>query len=332
MSDHRVATIDIGTVSTRLFIGDITAKGIFPLVREAQITDLGQGRAVSSCLIDEAMDRTVAAVEEYTQIIRNVEGVEAVVCTLTSAARDAENVEVLLDRLRVLGLAPQVIPGDIEARLTFLGVAQEFLNERIMVVDIGGGSTEVVVGTFSSDKDGQELDLESVRSFDIGCRRVSELFQRHDPPLMGDMDNAREWIAEEFGSHFFDIERVDRMVAVGGTPTSLVAVEKELDPYDSSQVHMVELTGGSVADLIDKLAELTELERAQLPGLQEKRAPVIVSGALILETLLALGGFSSVTVSESDILFGLSAVCADTLNGQPSSFSWRPEISGVESL
>lgn len=332
MADHRVAAIDVGTVSTRLLIGDVTGEGVTPVYRAAQITDLGQGRSVSSFLNDEAITRTVQAIKDYAAIIKETPGVEAVSCTLTSAARDAENIDDLLDQIKALGIHPQVIPGDIEARLTFLGVAQEFPNEKLTVVDVGGGSTEVVLGELYSDNNGSEIDLESVRSFDVGCRRVSELFLRHDPPLGGDLENAREWIAQEMDSHLFELDKMERLVAVGGTPTSLAAVEQKLDPYDPTKVHLYELTGGSVADLIDQLAALPEEERAKVPGLQAKRAPVIVAGGLILEMLLALSGFSALTVSESDSLVGLSAALAEKLENNPSPIDWRLEISRPEEI
>lgn len=326
MSDYHIGIIDIGTVSTRLFIGTSSEGHISTLLRRSEITDLGQGRSVSSYLTSEAVARTVNQVKEYVQILKE-QSLDAVICTLTSAARDADNIDELLKPLEELGLKPQVITGEIEARLSFLGVSADFPDERILVLDIGGGSTEVSIGSYSTETEDEPYDLEYVRSFDVGCRRVTELFFKTDPPSAEELDAARAWAHEEFGSSLEDLERVNRLVCVGGSSTSLVAVQKQLEPYDPKQVHLAVLEGGQVSDLLEELSSLPERERAQLKGLQEKRAPVIVAGALILELFMGKGGFSELSVSESDTLLGIVKHLSMQLEGKESLFDWKVEYS-----
>lgn len=331
MDDHLIATIDVGTVSARLLIARVNDEKVEEILRRAEITNLGQGRAISSALNHEAIERTCDVVRSYVEIIKETPGVEGVITTLTSAARDATNIDELIDPLTQMGLAPQVIPGDIEARLSFWGVTQDLDSDTITVVDIGGGSTEIAIGSFEQGEDSEadipQFSFDSIRSFDIGCRRLTELFERHDPPLEEDLEEARGWIAQEIGSHFYDQERSSLMVAVGGTATSLVAINKALDPYDSREVHLTELSGGDVSDLIDRLSQIPAEKRAFVTGLQEKRAPVIVMGAVILEMVMALGGFSSVVVSESDILVGTTLLAAYACAGKENPVGYEPAIS-----
>lgn len=309
MCAKRIAVIDMGTVSTRLLVADCDAQSIKPLYRDLHITDLGEDRANNNFLTEGAIQRTLQAVREcYEKAVSF--GFDICVSILTSAARDAENIDELLNALREIGLEPQVIEGKVEAQLSFLGVAQDFLNKRILVVDIGGGSTELVVGSLFKHEDDESglynFELESVRSFDIGCKRMSELFEKHDPPLKGDMDNIRDRVVDELGSYLAELELPEELICVGGTPTSLVAIEKQLEPYDSEQVHLSRLNGAQLAELIDRLSSMDMHRRTQLVGLQAKRAPVIVSGAVILETVMASSGFIECNVSENDLLFGLA--------------------------
>ncbi|MDO5044648.1 MAG: hypothetical protein Q4E22_05075 [Coriobacteriia bacterium] len=329
MSDYHIGIIDIGTVSTRLSVTQVQDESITQILKKSRITDLGQGRFVSSSLTSEAIERTVAVVNEYIAQLKTFEHIDFVVTTLTSAARYVDNIDELLDKLLALGLKPQVISGDIEARLGFLGVCTDFSDERIMVLDIGGGSTEISVGEYNPNNDEGMYNLEFVRSYDIGCRRASELFMRNDPPEYEEIDAARAWISEEVGSTLSEIERPDRLVAVGGTATSLVAVDNKLDPYDSSFVHLSVLSGGQVADMIDRFAALSLEERSQLPGLQVKRAPVILPGAIILEMIMAFTGFSEVTISESDMLAGLARFVAMQVDQKEKPFEWEVEVSQI---
>ena len=328
MSDYHIGIIDIGTVSTRLFIAKEVDGRIHTILRQSEITDLGQGRSVSSYLISEAIHRTLSQVKEYVEILKEYH-LDSVVCTLTSAARDADNIDELLNPLLELNLQPEVITGDVEARLSFLGVSSDFPDERILVLDIGGGSTEVSIGKFSTEDELEPYDLEYVRSFDVGCKRVTELFFKNDPPTEEELDAARAWAHDEFGTSLEDLDRVNRLVAVGGSATSLVSVLKKLEPYDAKEVHLAHMQGGQVSDLLEELSSLPLHERERLQGLQAKRAPVIVGGALILELFMGMGGFSELVVSESDMLMGIAKYETLKLEGKELPFNWEVRSSSA---
>lgn len=332
MYTKRIAVIDMGTVSTRLLVADCSSQAIELLCRDVYITHLGEDRANNNCLASGAIRRTVQAAQECYKKALSF-NFDLCVSILTSAARDAENIHELLSALREVGIEPQVIEGKIEAQLSFLGVAQDFLNKRILVVDIGGGSTEFVVGTLSKQGEDEEchysFELESVRSFDIGCKRMSELFEKHDPPLKGDLDNIRDHVAEELGAYLAEFDLPEELICVGGTPTSLVAINKELDPYNSEEVHLSRLNGAQLAELIDKLAAMDIHRRSQVLGLQEQRAPVIVSGAVILEVIMASSGFVECSVSEKDLLFGLARTVFAQESDTPFDIGYSFAISEV---
>ena len=225
---HRVAAIDIGTVSSRLSLAEVAGGRVLAARKHTEITDLGQGVDATGRFAADAVARVVDACRVFVDEARAF-GAEAVSTTLTSAARDAANAEELLGPLRELGLIPQVIPGEVEARLTFYGVAHDFPGERIAVADSGGGSTEIAVGSYLPESG--VLELERVQSLDIGCRRVTDRFLAGDPPCGADILRAGRWAAEQFEAYWCDLpDRPERLVAVGGTVTTLVALTHELVP------------------------------------------------------------------------------------------------------
>ncbi len=177
----RVAAIDLGTVSSRLLTAEVDGGSIVRSAKRTEITDLGQGVDATGLLSDEAIDRVIGACASFVDEISAFEP-DAVCCTLTSAARDAGNGRVLLSGLEGLGLRPQVIPGEVEARLTFYGVAHDFAGERIAVADSGGGSTEFAQGSFVP---GEPLEVDGVVSLNIGCRRITDRFRGADRPGCG---------------------------------------------------------------------------------------------------------------------------------------------------
>jgi exopolyphosphatase/guanosine-5'-triphosphate,3'-diphosphate pyrophosphatase len=232
------------------------------------------------------------------------------VAVATSAARDATNREAFLDAVEAAGVRPEVISGEREGYLTFLGVTYGFCAERILVVDVGGGSTELVLGDSCGGEDGRQIDIDVMRSVDVGSRRVTELFLRSDPPTAREIDEAAGWIADEFRRFFAAVrERPREMVAVAGTATTLAAIDLRLDPYDPERVHGYRLGGSSLLDILEHLAVQTEAERRGVRGLEPERAGVIVGGALILQSAMAYAGLSSTLVSEHDILYGMVLDC-----------------------
>ena len=249
----------------------------------------------------------------------------------TSAARDASNATLLLDGLRDLGLEPQVSPGEVEARLTFFGVAHDFAGERIIVADSGGGSTELATGVYAPERG--VFALEGTRSLDIGCRRVTERFFSALPPTDSELAAAGVWAGEQFGAYFeglpVDFERAERLVAVGGTVTTLVALVHELEPYDSNFVHLRELSMEQISAAIERMSALDVAGIAALPGVQPKRAGVILAGAVVIRELMRAGGYDMLTVSENSLLAGMAATINETLDGVTPTIAWTPTLSAL---
>lgn len=374
----RVGVIDIGTVTARLGVADVTAGHVDRCSKTSTICNLGEGVAQTGELSAAAIDRVLSCVGAYIQQAREAK-VETLCCTLTSAARDAKNSEVLLEGLRALGVAPQVIPGEIEGKLTFLGVAQDFTGQRICVADNGGGSTEIAVGKLNaqvvepstSSQESQDLlALEAVKSLNVGCRRVTDLFlKRNDPPLAQDVAEARAFCKDIFARELpaaayglgsavpwldepatYGAEAAGpglstrllsvsestnnagqptRLVCVGGTVTTLVSISAELDPYDPTFVHLHELKLAEVDALVERMAALPLEERRCLKGLQPKRAEVILAGSICVSELMRATGVFALTVSESDLLYGLSLTTDAAATNGTSPVGWIPELFRV---
>ena len=319
----KIAAIDLGTVSSRLLCAEMSNGQITASIKRTVITDLGERVDATGVFAPAAIDRVTQACTEFVREAREF-GAQHVCCTLTSAARDVSNGNDLLDRLRDLGLVPQVIPGEVEARLTFYGVAHDFANERIAVADSGGGSTELVVGRAS---DGG-LELDCAESLNIGCRRVTERFFSSVPPSADELDKAAAWARAQFEPYWAGLaNRPERLVAVGGTVTTLVAMVHELAVYDSHFVHLRDLTIEQVEDGIDRMRSLTVEQIAQLPGIQAKRAPVILAGAIVVRELMRAGGYGRLTVSENSLLAGAAATIYEVAMSGRTVIGWIPELS-----
>lgn len=326
----RVAVVDIGTVTARLAVADVEAGRVARMAKSSTICNLGQDVDATGELRQDAMERVFACVGGYVESACEA-GAEAVCCTLTSAARDARNSRELGAALDSLGLDPLIIPGEVEGALTFLGVAQDFRGRRILVADNGGGSTELACGSLSEDG---ALKLGFVRSVDVGCRRVTEKFLAAEGPDSAEALKAAHAFAGEAFAPAVEAGNLradgskppELLVVTGGTSTTLVAADRGLDPYDPAQVHLATLKSGTISELEAKLAPLTVDERAKLPGIQPKRAPVILGGAVAVSEILRQTGFSQLVVSESDLLFGLSLVAAATLAGAESPVIWQPSM------
>lgn len=334
----RVACIDIGTVTARLAVADVEGGRVVRLIKHSEICNLGEGVDATGRLRDDAIGRVFSCVRGYVALAVEA-GAPAACCTLTSAARDAENSSEMVSALESLGLSPLVIPGRIEGSLTFLGVAQDFRGRRILVADNGGGSTELALGSLGEDG---ALDLSYVRSVDVGCRRVTEKYLQAAPlPTGDDLSAAHAFVAEGFapaieegglwavGSERAVAGAPEALVVCGGTVTSLVAMDAEMEPYDSARVHLTSLTREKVEALEGRLAGLTVEQRAELPGLQVKRAPVILGGAVAISELMRQTSFSTLQASESDLLFGLALTAAASLDGTASPVGWRPEMHAL---
>jgi ppx/gppA phosphatase len=324
-----LAAIDIGTVTARLALAQVEDGRVIRMAKYTEIVNLGEGVDTAKRLLPEAIHRCVGCVSSYVDHARK-EGAEAVVCTLTSAARDAENAPDLGMGLASMGLEPMIIPGEIEGALTFLGVSHDFENHRILVADSGGGSTELVVGTLAGQQPGgQQLDINFVESVDLGCRRLTERFSlSSDHPSAEDIDGAHQMAAqmmsEAIGRAQQQCAAPELLVGVGGTSTSLIAIRDHLDPYDPSKVHLNHISLDEVSQIEGLLASKTLKEREDITGLQAKRAPVMLAGTILLAELMKNSGFKHLVVSESDLLFGLVVTAAAVHQGKQSPVIWQP--------
>ena len=325
-----LAAIDIGTVTARLALAQVEDGRVIRMAKYTEIVNLGEGVDKTKRLLPEAIHRCVGCVSSYFDHARK-EGAEAVVCTLTSAARDAENAPDLGMGLASLGLEPMIIPGEIEGALTFLGVSHDFENHRILVADSGGGSTELVVGTLAS----QQLDINFVESVDLGCRRLTERFNlSSDHPSAEDIDGAHQMAAqmmsEAIGRAQQQCAAPELLVGVGGTATSLIAIRDHLDPYDPAKVHLNHISLDEVLQIEGLLASKTLKEREDITGLQAKRAPVMLAGTILLAELMKNSGFKHLVVSESDLLFGLVITAAAVHQGKQSPVIWQPILRPLD--
>ena len=306
MADGRYVAIDIGTVTCRMLIADVIDGHVRELAKEYAIVNLGEGVDATGLLSEAAMQRVSAVLERYLEVRKRFDTPDKpilkTVTVATSASRDAANAHEFAAMLAGHGLELAVIPGSREAALSYAGASSDFAGEPITVVDIGGGSTEVIVGVAGADP-------LLAHSFNVGCRRVTERFLHADPPDDAELAQARAWIKSETSWLFEDVRvkglELGRIVAVAGTATSVVSMREKMAEYDSSRVHGAKVTLEELAEITDMLCAASLVEREQVVGLDPKRAPVIVAGMLILQELLDLAGADGFTASESDILQGI---------------------------
>ncbi len=299
----RVSVVDIGTNSTRLLIADVTAEGdVTELERHSVVTRLGQGVDTAGALAPEAIDRVFATLAGFRELIDGHEAGERTIAVLTSAVRDASDGAAFATRVREeFGLDARTITGDEEAQLTFLGATaardRSALNP-VAVIDIGGGSTEIVVG--------ERGTVAFHVSTQAGVVRQAERHIHHDPPRGDELIATAEDVREVFAAAVPEAVRatVRAGVAVAGTATSSAAILQELEPYDPSRVHGFRLARADCETLLARLAQMDDGARRELPGLQPDRAPTIVPGVLMLVEVMRLLGLDEVEVSEHDILRG----------------------------
>ncbi|MEU3451640.1 Ppx/GppA phosphatase family protein [Streptomyces thermolilacinus] len=302
----RVAAIDCGTNSIRLLVADIDPEAgtLVDLDRRMTIVRLGQGVDRTGRLAPEALERTFAACREYAAVIREL-GAERVRFVATSASRDAENREDFVRGvLDILGVEPEVITGDQEAEFSFTGATKELRGtDEYLVVDIGGGSTEFVVGA---------EHVEAARSVDIGCVRLTERHVRHDPPTEDEVAAIRADVraAIALAEESVPVREARTLVGLAGSVTTVAALALGLERYDSTAIHRSRVPYERVAEVSARLRSLTHDERAALPVIHPGRVDVIVAGALVLEEIMTHVGAAEVVVSEHDILDGIAHSCA----------------------
>lgn len=301
----RIAAIDIGTVTCRLLIADCSADGMHELYRRSEITNLGEGVDACGALQPGAIDRVCSQVEEYLEAIQRFSSPEnpIVVRTMaTSASRDASNCNEFSSRLAELGIDLSVIPGQREAELSFLGASAGFTGQRLLVSDIGGGSTELIAGIAGQG-------IVHAHSYNIGCRRATERLLHSDPPTLQERTALAEWVQSEFSSFFAKLDELQfvpqRYVAVAGTSTSVVSIHQNMEVYDRAAVQGTVVDAATLDEVAQRLYALPLGQRKQVVGLQPNRASIMVAGLVILQQVLALSGLPSYTAGESDILEGI---------------------------
>ncbi len=299
----RVSVVDIGTNSTRLLVADVGDAGdVTELERESTVTRLGQGVDRDGALAPEAMDRVFATLARYRERIDALDAGAHTVAVLTSAVRDAANGAAFTARVRDdFGLDARTITGDEEAGLTFLGATASrdpAAPAPVAVIDVGGGSTEFVVG----ERGAVAFHV----STQAGVVRQSERHIHHDPPRHDELVATADDVRATFAAAVPEAVRatVRAGVAVAGTPTSCAAIALELDPYDPARVHGYRLARAECETLLARLALMDVDERRRLPGLHPDRAPTIVPGVLMLIEAMRLLDLDEVEVSEHDILRG----------------------------
>jgi exopolyphosphatase/guanosine-5'-triphosphate,3'-diphosphate pyrophosphatase len=299
----RVAVVDIGTNSTRLLVAEVDGRGLAELQRESIVTRLGEGVDATGALGDEPQRRVFAALDTYAEAIQR-HGATVRTAVMTSAVRDASNGAEFADAVRDrYGLAGRTLSGDEEARLTFLGAtaARDGADPAaLLVIDIGGGSTELVVGA------GGEVEFHV--STQVGVVRHTERHLHSDPPTGEEIaalaSDARGLLEAAVPA---DVRsRPGGAVAVAGTATSCASIDLELDPYDPARVEGHRLSRERIAQLRDRLAALPLAERRGVTGLDPNRAPTIVAGTVVLLEALGAFGLDAVEVSERDILWGVA--------------------------
>lgn len=310
----RVAAIDCGTNSIRLLIADVDAERavLTDVAREMKIVRLGEGVDRTGRLSDAALDRTIGALREYAGLIGRLAPAPAAIrMVATSATRDAENAQEFVARVKeVLGVAPEVVTGDEEAFLSFIGATRELASRALaggdgcappyLVTDIGGGSTEFVLGGPGG--------VTRARSVDIGCVRMTERHLHTDPPTAAeiaaataDIDGALEVVTASMPVH-----QARTLIGLAGSVTTVAGIALNLDHYDAARIHHARTLAAAVHEVTIRLLGQTRAQRAVVPVMHPGRVDVIGGGALVLDRIIDRFGFSEVLVSEHDILDGIA--------------------------
>ncbi len=301
----RIAVVDIGTNSTRLLLADVGAdNSVTELARRSEVTRLGAGVDSSGMLSEAAMDRVFATLDQYSALIEQLGGADKRRAVLTSATRDAANGGEFTDQVAErYELDARAIAGEQEAQLSFLGATSgrdPGDGSRIVVVDIGGGSTELIIGH------GRTVGFHV--STQLGVVRQSERHLAHDPPSAREIAELGDEIDEVLAAAVPEGERehVKSIIAVAGTATSMAAIDLKLEPYDPAAVHGYNVSLERCREIAERMASMPQSERREIAGLHPDRAPTILAGSQILVHVIEAFGLGGVEVSEHDILYGVA--------------------------
>ncbi|MDQ6650643.1 MAG: Ppx/GppA family phosphatase [Actinomycetota bacterium] len=311
----RVAAIDCGTNSLRLLVADADAAAgtLSDVVRRMEVVRLGSGVDRTGRLDPVALDRTLRMLADYARQIDGL-GVDRVRMCATSATRDAANRDEFVTGVHsVLGVEPEVVSGDDEAALSFTGATRELttdsgLDPPYLVVDIGGGSTEFVLGSTS---------MQAARSIDVGCVRLTERHLDDDPPTAGQVAAAVADIESGLDAvrASVPVEEAVTLVGLAGSVTTVAALALDLPAYDPDRIHHARVSAADVHAVTGRLFAMPRSERAGLAVMHAGRVDVIAAGALVLDTVMSRLGWASVVASEHDILDGIAWSLADAAAG-----------------
>lgn len=292
----RAAAIDIGTNSCRLLIAEKKSDDNFDILnRKLEITRLGEGVDQNRLLKEEAVNRVFKALKKYKKTINKFQ-VDKVRVVGTSALRDVENSYLLSDKISDLGLELEIISGEKEAELNYLGAVSN-LDENFLLIDIGGGSTEFIW------PDTSDINF---KSLDIGCVRMTEKFISDPKKKMSLLELKKlENYVENLLKQKLNLNKKFKVKGVGGTITTVAAIKLGLENYDSSKIENLKLEYFELENIINKLAELDLDARKKIKGLQPKRADIIIAGLIILKTVLNYINIQELYVSDHDLLYGL---------------------------
>jgi exopolyphosphatase/guanosine-5'-triphosphate,3'-diphosphate pyrophosphatase len=304
----RVAALDCGTHSIRLLVANVVDGRLDEVTREMRIVRLGQGVDTTGRLHPEALDRARVALTEYAEELRRL-GVDQTRAVATSALRDASNAAAFVEVMaETVGVTPEVISGEEEARLSFTGAVRELVRgpaeavaaPPFLVVDIGGGSTELVLG--------DEAAVKAARSVDVGCVRITERHFADDPPTPSQIRAAEDDIVAAVAEAraTVPVEEAETLVGLAGSVTTVTALALGLPAYQRDAIHHARVSRAQVAEVSQWLLRATKAEREAVPVIHSGRVPVIAAGALVLRIIMEQVGAESVLASEHDILDGIA--------------------------
>lgn len=297
----RVAAIDCGTNSIRLLIADVQGENFREVIREMEIVRLGQGVDQTGEFHPDAIARTLAAIDKFAlEITRR--GVEKIRFCATSATRDATNRDLFIEGVKSrLGIAPEVISGEEEARLSFAGATKDLPDSLapFLVIDIGGGSTEFVIGN---------RNVESAKSVNIGCVRMAERHLKSDPATISEIESARKDIqtAITVATQIVDIKSAKSLIAVAGTATTVAAAALDLPKYDRYAIHLSRISAAKTHEVSEMFLKMNRSQRAALGYMHPGRVDVIGAGSLVLSEIVKAVGANEFIACESDILDGIA--------------------------
>ncbi len=298
MKPKILVLIDIGTYSTRMLIVAIHRDGHFDeIFSVGRITALGRKLKETGLLQKEAIEETLAVLKEYTLMAKEYHP-DKVIAVATQACREAKNAEEFLQKVRNLGIDVKVISGEEEAQLSFSATAKALnIEDKFVVIDQGGGSTEFSYG----EKD----RLLKAISFPFGIVNLTEKFIKSDPPLPTQLEELQEYLRGQISKAYESMKDAKTIVGLGGTITTVVALEKNLYPYDSKKVHGSVLTYNSIKKWFEKLSSMTIQQRKSIPMIEDKRAEAIISGIAIFKVSMEIFNKDTIKVSEWGIRHGL---------------------------